>query len=174
MRNLKLHIFQLTIAHCVPQWKISPWGRWHNMIPFNALLLDIFVPRRHVKMNQTWQIICCVPHMPWRHQSLWFTNNEKECFVLFIQRILFNWFLSYCQIWWVLPNTILFAWHDKLFKSTYSLAVVTGSCPLLSFWKTNKSLNPPKCTCCMHHSVSGDGNVTVSMVRNWLMCQSGS
>ena len=40
-----------------------------------------------VKMNQTWQTICCVPHMPWSHQLLWSIHNEKECFVLFIHRI---------------------------------------------------------------------------------------
>ena len=66
---------------------------------------------------------------------------------------------------------IYFAWHGKLFKWTYSLAVVTGSRPLL-FWKTNKSLNPPKCTCYMRHCVPSDRNVAISRVRiPWLTCQ---
>ena len=77
-------------------------------------------------------------------------------------------FLFYWQIWWILPKTILFAWHGKMFKSTYSPAVVIGSCPLLSFWKPDKSLNPPKCTCCKHRCVPSDGNAAVSIVRNWL------
>ena len=31
--NLKLHIFQLNGAHCVPQLKISPWGGVAQHIP---------------------------------------------------------------------------------------------------------------------------------------------
>ena len=54
----------------------------------------------------------------------------------------------------------------------YSLAAVTGSCPLLLFGKTNKSLNLPKCTCYMHRCVPSEGNVAVSRVRiHWLACQ---
>ena len=65
-----------------------------------------------------------------------------------------------------------FAWHGKLLKLTYNLADVTGSCPLLLFWKSNKSLNPPKCTCYMRRCVPSDGNVAVSRVRmHWLTCQ---
>ena len=84
-----------------------------------------------VKINQTWQIICSVPLAQWHHQLLWSTHHEGECFVLYIQWILFNWFIFWCQIWWVLSKTISFTWHGKLFKSTCSLAVVTGICPYI-------------------------------------------
>ena len=48
------------------------------MIPFNFALLGIFVRRGRRKMKQTWQTICCVPHVPWRHQLLWSIHNERS------------------------------------------------------------------------------------------------
>ena len=34
--------------------------------------------------------LCCVLHMPWRHQFLWSTHIARECSVLFTQQILFS------------------------------------------------------------------------------------
>ena len=106
--------------------------------------------------------LCWISHVPWRHQFLWSTHIGRECLVLFTQQIIFLIGII---------KTISFAWHGKLLQVTYSLASVTGSCPLLLFKKTNKSLNPPKCTCYMHRCVPSDGNVAASRVRiYWLAC----
>ena len=44
---------------------------------------------------------------------------------------------------------------------------------LCSRWRGKRSRHPPKCMCCMHRCVPGDGNVAVIMVRNWLISVSG-
>ena len=135
--------------HAVGYCKISP---------FDFALLDICVRRGRVKMNQTWQTICCVPHVPWRHE-LWWSIHSEGGVLRCLSRELF------------LISSYSSGKSDQYFKKRYHLHDMVHCLNQHIAWLSLlvvvlcyhfEKLNPPKCTRCMPRCAHSDGNVAVS------------
>ena len=115
-------------------------------------------------MNQTWQTICCVLHVPRRHQLFWSIQNARECFVLFIRPF----FLLVPILIANLMNITkkLCYLHDMVNCLNKHIAWLSLLVAVLCYhFEVTKSTKMNV----LHASFfSSDGNVAVSMVRNWL------